>query len=194
MQRRNVVRGEGTTRQTILAAATERFASASYDDVSLRDLAADVGVDVAYVHRSFGSKERLFREVLELRRVDSQFLNVGIDTLAMYLARGVIERPHIKGHQQTDPLMILIYSLTSTKAGAIVGEWLQTDFIEPLRRKIGDSTPSRASMIMSLLIGFSILRNLLKLSAPTEIDSAQAEMLIAHAIEGIMSSDSRDEV
>ncbi|MFD2029186.1 hypothetical protein ACFSKM_00400 [Ancylobacter dichloromethanicus] len=75
----------------------------------------------------------------------------------------------------------------------MVGEWLQTDFIEPLHRKIGDSTSSRASMIMSLLIGFSILRNLIQISAATEIDSAQAEMLIARAIEGIMSNDSRNE-
>ncbi|MFD2029187.1 TetR/AcrR family transcriptional regulator [Ancylobacter dichloromethanicus] len=52
--------GEGTTRQTILTAAAKRFASASYDEVSLRDISADVDVDVAYVHRSFGSKENLF--------------------------------------------------------------------------------------------------------------------------------------
>lgn len=53
-----------TTRAEMLAAARRRFLMESYENVGLRDIARDVGVDVALVSRYFGSKEELFREVL----------------------------------------------------------------------------------------------------------------------------------
>jgi AcrR family transcriptional regulator len=186
MPRKHVVRGERTTRQGILAAAAERFASASYDDVSLRDLAAAVGVDVAYVHRSFGSKEQLFREVLEAQHVDAEFLQVETQELAASLARGLFKRPYPKGPYEPDPLLIFVHSLTSPTAGRHVGERMLSEFIEPIRQKIDDPKPFRASMIMSLLIGFSILRHLLQLSAVTDLDPTQAEVLIANTIDGII--------
>jgi AcrR family transcriptional regulator len=42
------------------APAPVRFTRTSYEQTGLRDIAADVGIDVAYVHRCFGSKKRLF--------------------------------------------------------------------------------------------------------------------------------------
>ena len=52
------------TREKLLASARQRFLRESYDNVGLRDIAADAGVDVALVGRYFGSKEQLFTEVL----------------------------------------------------------------------------------------------------------------------------------
>ena len=56
---------EDTTRERILKAALLRFSTHSYEETGLRDIASDVGVDMAYVHRSFGSKEKLFREAVK---------------------------------------------------------------------------------------------------------------------------------
>ena len=52
------------TRQAMLVAARRRFLQESYENVGLRDVAGDAGVDVALVSRYFGSKEELFKEVL----------------------------------------------------------------------------------------------------------------------------------
>jgi len=52
------------TRERILEAAIRQFSRRSYEQTGLRDIATDVGVDVAYVHRCFGSKENLFAEAL----------------------------------------------------------------------------------------------------------------------------------
>ena len=57
-----------TTRGEILCAARRRFLAESYENVGLRDIAGDVGVDVALVGRYFGSKDALFREVLQRRK------------------------------------------------------------------------------------------------------------------------------
>lgn len=187
MPRGKVVRGARTTRQEILAVATKRFAAASYDDVSLRDIAGDVGVDVAYVHRSFGSKEQLFREVLNTHRVENILSGVNVEEIPALLAKRTIERERPEDASEPDPVLIMIHSLASVTAGRLVGEVLQSDFIEPLREKIGDASPFRASLVMSMLIGFSILRNLLQLSAATNLDPALAEEMTANAIEGILN-------
>ncbi|MEG1028483.1 MAG: TetR family transcriptional regulator [Brevundimonas sp.] len=44
-------RNANATRQAILEAARERFCSDSYDDVGMRDVARDVGVDAALISR-----------------------------------------------------------------------------------------------------------------------------------------------
>ncbi|WP_018267634.1 TetR/AcrR family transcriptional regulator [Methylosinus sp. LW4] len=62
--KRKESRGGEKTRERILQAALARFGSASYEDVKLRDIAAEFGVDVALVHRAFGSKEQLFAAAL----------------------------------------------------------------------------------------------------------------------------------
>ncbi|MFI5037230.1 MAG: TetR/AcrR family transcriptional regulator [Solirubrobacterales bacterium] len=47
------------TRQRLLAAAWQHFATRPYEDVRLRDIAADASVTVQTLHTSFGSKDRL---------------------------------------------------------------------------------------------------------------------------------------
>ena len=58
-------RNAEATRAAIHDAAMERFSRESYDDVGMRDIAGDVGVDAALVSRYFGSKEDLFASVLD---------------------------------------------------------------------------------------------------------------------------------
>ncbi|MEO3891515.1 helix-turn-helix domain-containing protein [Nonomuraea sp. B5E05] len=53
-------RDAAATRQSLLEAARQRFARDRYEAVSVRDIAADVGVNVALVYRYFGSKAGLF--------------------------------------------------------------------------------------------------------------------------------------
>jgi AcrR family transcriptional regulator len=52
-------RGAATTRERLLAAAWEHFASRPYEDVRLREIAADAGVTPQTLHTSFGSKDEL---------------------------------------------------------------------------------------------------------------------------------------
>src|SRR5437868_7385898 len=55
-------RNAAETRAALLAAARIRFARDGYEATNLRDIAADVGVNVALISRYFGSKEGLFFE------------------------------------------------------------------------------------------------------------------------------------
>jgi AcrR family transcriptional regulator len=55
--------GAAATRERLLAAAWEHFATCPYEDVRLSEIAADAKVTVQTLHTQFGSKEQLFTTV-----------------------------------------------------------------------------------------------------------------------------------
>ncbi|TDP43657.1 TetR/AcrR family transcriptional regulator [Zavarzinia compransoris] len=183
--RKAIVRGEGETRQRILQAALRHFAAASFDEASLRDIAGDVGVDVAYVHRCFGSKEGLFREVLDAADETVNLAGLGPEMLTETLARLIFEQPSVPLAAEVDPFLIFVHSLASQKAGGLVGERMERNFLDPIRHGFGHPGAFQATMIGSLLIGLGLLRNLLRLPAATGIDDAAAEAMIRDAIRAL---------
>lgn len=52
------------TKARLLEAARGRFRACSFEEVKVRDIAADAGVTAALVNRYFGGKENLYRAVL----------------------------------------------------------------------------------------------------------------------------------
>lgn len=57
-------RDAAATREALLQAASSRFTRLGYDRTTLRDVAADVGVNLALIKRYFESKEGLFKAAL----------------------------------------------------------------------------------------------------------------------------------
>ncbi|HEY8063665.1 MAG TPA: TetR family transcriptional regulator [Methylosinus sp.] len=149
-------RSGDATRRRILAAAIARFAHASYEEVKLRDIAADVGVDVALVHRSFGSKEQLFAAAV-VEACPSALLSQDRGRLSGLFASFALES------QQHDGLHIFVRSLTSPLARDLIRACCYRDFIGPLAAKLdGPDAQQRAALFVSCLIGFSILREVLR--------------------------------
>jgi AcrR family transcriptional regulator len=66
MKRRGRRQGEPVSREAVLAAAKQRFATEGYEKTTLRAIARDAHVDPSMVLYLFGSKEELFRESLRL--------------------------------------------------------------------------------------------------------------------------------
>src|SRR6478735_4170536 len=59
-------RGTTQTRDAIAVAARAQFAELGYDRATFRGIAGAAGVDPALVVHFFGSKEALFRDVMQL--------------------------------------------------------------------------------------------------------------------------------
>src|SRR3978361_527894 len=57
-------RNAAATRDAILVSACEAFARSGYDGAGVREIASGAGVTAMLVNRYFGSKEKLFAEVL----------------------------------------------------------------------------------------------------------------------------------
>jgi len=67
-------------RETIIESAIKLFSSKGFEGTSVREIAADAGVNVAMINYYFGSKEKLFESVVEcrasfLRSIFSELVN-----------------------------------------------------------------------------------------------------------------------
>lgn len=150
------------TRQAMLAVAHGRFLNESYENVGLREIAGDVGVDVALVSRYFGSKEELFREVLGVGRKEEILpADVTPAEVPAFLAKLFIEQGG-DGNEHAERLLIMLRSASSPTASAIVREALRKDVLRPLAEKLGGACPEvRASSSMAVWMGMTILRTVM---------------------------------
>lgn len=169
-------------KERILEAAIQRFSQHSYEDTGLRDIAADANVDVAYVHRCFGSKERLFatavRESAGVGRVFEQDANHLIE----HLARMMVHREVYSIRPETGLLDIFVRSLSSPAAASVLREYVQVDFIKPLEVRLGSPAELRAAMVGALLAGVRILRDVLEVDALRQADPHDLESILASTI------------
>ncbi len=170
------------SRDRILNAAIKRFSRNSYERTSLRDIATDVGVDVAYVHRCFGSKDRLFSEAIEASAHVSELVNASKDELAESLASHALA-----GRGQRDQALgIFIHSVSSPEAAPLLRRFILDSVIDPLSEEIGGSSTTQATLIAALLTGVSIFRNMLRLRPLLGAEGGELEALIAQAIQGMI--------
>lgn len=173
-----------STRDRILDAAVLRFCRHSYNSVSLRNIAADVDVDVAYVHRCFGSKERLFAQAVRAMVQGDRLLADVERSPGAALAKQFFAREK----ETVGPLDILIHSLSSAEASDVLREVIISDFIDPLARRLHQSSTRQAALIAAFLLGAGILRSVLRIDDLLEPEGAELEREIAHTIK-VMARD-----
>ncbi|KPF89991.1 TetR family transcriptional regulator [Rhodopseudomonas sp. AAP120] len=177
-----------TTRDRILEAAILRFARQSYEATGLRDIAADVDVDVAYVHRCFGSKERLFAAAVEATLKPELLLSGTAADLAATLAHELFHHAEGYGPHDVRPLDIVIHSLSSADASRVLRDVVARSFIEPLAAKLGHADALNASLITALLAGTGILRTVLGIAPLQETEGGRLEAMMTAALAGIIAS------
>lgn len=169
-------RNAAATRSAILTAASRQFARESYENVGLREIGREAGVDPALICRYFGSKEGLFREVLHADHDESLLDGVDAALLPARLAALILgECEDQAGPEQRaakmERLFIVLRSASSPHASAIAAETVSDDFIAPIVDRLeGEEARLRASLALSVLIGSVIVRNMMSLSPPGEID------------------------
>ncbi len=150
-----------------MAAAAARFAAAGYDATSLRQVAADAGVDPALVRRFFGSKEGLFSDVASaligppaaVAAVTGGPPETAGERLLRYFLGllGDVSEP--------GALLGLIRSaVTSEHAAAIMRRFLAERVIIPVAAALCPDQPGlRGALVASQLTGLAVTRYAVKL-------------------------------
>lgn len=159
-------RDAAATRDAILTAARHRFLRESYDNVGLRDIAGDAGVDVALIGRYFGGKEGLFREVVMDEKGPNIFLEPqSMEELPTFLARVVADDTddlNDERQRRMEMFILMLRSASSPKAGEIIRELVSQDVLEPMTRLIGGREGElRANMLLAILMGIGMLRTIM---------------------------------
>jgi AcrR family transcriptional regulator len=187
MSRTGRRRGAPDTRDGILAAARRGFATRGYDATTLRDIAAEAGVDPALAIHYFGTKEALF--------VASTGLPSGLPELLASLgampppdfARALVRAylQLIDSDESRNAILALVRSAVSNdRAAAMMREFLTAELLPVIARLISHPDAQlRASLIGAQLIGIATQRHVIRLEPLVRASPDEIVALVAPAIE-----------
>lgn len=174
------------TRELIVTAAARRFAAHAYEATGLRDIAHDVGVDVALVHRAFGSKERLFVEALaHAMRPASAIETLSTGTGAALARRAFEDDPECGA--VADPLALLVRSVASPGALPLIRDFTATELIAPLAERLKEPGAARAALIAACLVGIRLFRDVLEVEALGDGARPRLEPMIAELFDDLLT-------
>lgn len=152
-------RNAAATRTAILDAARERFAAESYDDVGMRDIARDVGVDAALISRYFGSKDDLFLAALDSCGDGSALMSGEKADFGRRVAHEIVFEP--KKAEKLKGMSIMLRSIGSAKAAEMVQSSCTQRFFGPLEDWLsGPDATVRARLLAGFIMGMSVSREL----------------------------------
>ena len=152
------------TRQLLLHAARRRFARDGYSTTTVRDIAADAGVNMALINRYFASKEGLFEACLT--RTVEEFDNddrgeVTVEHILKTVLRQVTDSPDGDYHLR---LLLMLRTSGDEHADLIRRNTLRT-FAERMAMAAGwragddERLVLRAQVAMSTILGVVLLRS-----------------------------------
>lgn len=174
----------------MLAAARRRFLQESYENVGLRDIAGDAGVDVALVSRYFGSKEALFLEVLRGHRGRWVDPTVQAVDLPGWLAALAMSDDPDGGRDDIERLLIILRSVSSPKAAELVRNSFRDDVLDPIAALIeGPEAEMRASLALSILIGTTFMRTIMSVEPLHRCDRPAIRSKIFELLKTVLAPD-----
>lgn len=172
-----------STREAILMAAADRFATHGYRCAGAREIAADAGVTAALVNRYFGSKEGLFAAVIERAFNCGYYLEGPLEGLPARLARRMVFPMECDPEFSHRPLLLLLRSATEPRAAELLRDNLDRNFVGPLAARLGGPDAAiRATLVAAQLHGFATLDHILRAEAFVGADRERLAAVLADAI------------
>jgi AcrR family transcriptional regulator len=176
------------TREAILHSALAAFSRHGYDGIGVREIAEAAGVTGVLVNRYFGSKEELFAAAVELAFADNSWFEGEPTTLAKRLTAAVMTKSdaHV---EPNEALLLLLRSAPNPRAAEILRESIARQFERPLRASLrGPKASERAAMILALIAGILLMRQVIGSKALTDATPGMLSKLLATLVVG----DNRD--
>ena len=161
------------TEARILEAASRIFVTAGYERATIRAVASAADVDAGLVMHYFGSKQELFRRVIEAAPVPEvsgapeQATEQILATLADRLA-----------NEPVASLAILRSMLTNPEAADVISEGLARYQAQITRAIPADDASLRAALISAIILGVTVSRHLIKSDVLASADPAQVISLL----------------
>jgi len=161
------------TEARILDAATQAFFSAGYERTTIRAVASAAGVDAGLVMHYFGSKQELFRRVIDAAPVPEVVGPPGhaAEQILASLASRLANEP-------VASLTILRSMLTSPEAASAAGVAAARYQAQIAPAIPADDANMRAAIISAITIGIMVSRHLIKSDELANADPAQVIRLL----------------
>lgn len=182
------------TRAAILKSARRAFAEHGYDGAGLRGIAEGAGVTAMMIGRYFGSKEGLFGEVVTDTMRDPIILsegNLGRADLPRAFAEALVGVT-TQGQTPLDGFLILFRSTNSPVAARIARERIaRVHHATATAATSGDHAAERAALLLALVAGVQMMRQMLELEPLTQADPAVLADILTPVIASLIAPTSR---
>ncbi len=187
------------SRDAVLSAAKQRFATEGYEKTTLRAIARDAHVDPSMVLYLFGSKVELFRESLRLI-LDPEVLvaaltgeagddpDIGTRMVRVYL--GIWEAP-----DTADSMRAMLQSATSNSdAHEAFRDFMQSYVLTAVSGVLGGGEQARlrAMLAASQLVGVAMLRYVMEVPPLATLTPDQVVRLIAPTLTRYLTADASE--
>lgn len=172
--------GSSSTRATVLAAASARFASDGYAATTIRRIATDAGVDPSQVMQFFGSKDGLFAAVMSVPASALERFDTAFDGPDAHLGARVV-RAFLEAWEglaaESEPLMAMLRgAVTNDEASAQLRDFIEARLVRNRSDVDGGERALRAGLAAAMLVGIITSRQVI--GVPTVL-AADHETIIA---------------
>jgi AcrR family transcriptional regulator len=161
------------TEARILEAATQVFFSAGYDRTTIRAVASVAEVDAGLVMHYFGSKQELYRRVIDAAPVPE--LGGTPEEAADQILAGVADR---LDSAPVASLALLRSILTNPEAASAASTGIARYQAQIAQAIPADDADLRAAIISAVTLGITVSRHLLKFDELATADPAQVIELL----------------
>jgi AcrR family transcriptional regulator len=161
------------TEMRILDAATQVFFSAGYDRATIRAVASAAGVDAGLVMHYFGSKQELFRRVIDAVPVSE--ISAAPGQAAEQILAALADRLE---SEPVASLTLLRSMLTNPEAAAAASAGIARYQARIADAIAADDAGLRAAIISAITLGLTVSRHLIKSDELATADPAQVIRLL----------------
>jgi AcrR family transcriptional regulator len=145
------------TEARILDAATEVFFSAGYERATIRAVASAAGVDAGLVMHYFGSKQELFRRVIDAAPVPE--ISGAPGQAAEQLLASIADR---LANEPVASLTLMRSMLTNPEAASAASTAIARYQAQIAQAIPGENADLRAAVISAITLGIMVSRHLIK--------------------------------
>lgn len=179
------------TREAILASARRAFSQSGYDGAGVREIAAGAGVTAMMVNRYFGSKEQLFAEVVEATMTQGSLIAGGImdrPDPGKALAEALVRMTRADA-TPLDGFLITFHSASSPLAAHIGRDKIAAHHLKTVTAALDGALPAeRAALILAMISGFQVMRQMIALPALADADETELAQLLGQVFDRLIGS------
>ena len=151
-------RNAAATRAAILRSGLVAFTRAGYDGVGVREIAQSAGVTAMLVNRYFGSKEKLFTEVVEVTFSERTLIADDLASLSRFAATALVAAEP----RSVDGFLLMVRSVANPRAAVILRAGIDKHFQRHLVALLpGAQAGERAALFLAVLSGVRLMQQVL---------------------------------
>lgn len=181
--------GQPDTRGAILVAARRLFAARGLKGASVRQIAAEAGVDPALVHHYFGTKDALFRATLDIPvepalLLDEVFAD-GVEQAPERLVRMFLR---VWDDPRTGAAMasFLRTAVSTDESAAMARQFFSGVVLKAAEGRLGDVDPDevrvRVSLVLTQMLGLVMARRIIRAEPLVGLSTEQLVALVTPTV------------